>query len=148
MTKQNYKLVLTLLGATALTACGGGGGGGGGGGYTPNNPSPSLVYQRPVAQATVDVFSGSNENSPFVGDTFITDLDGDGANDDIVIAGRETQPESGQHAAGSGGGGPHWRSQPQGPLQDHLGDPPKAGQSDAVWPHRHGQFSRAQCRGV
>lgn len=93
MTKQNYKLVLTLLGATALTACGGGGGGGGGG-FTANNPSPNLVYQRPVAQATVDVFAGSNENSPFVGDTFVTDLDGDGANDDIVIAGRETQPES------------------------------------------------------
>lgn len=93
MTKQNYKLVLTLLGATALTACGGGGGGGGGG-FTANNPSPNLVYQRPVAQATVDVFAGANENSPFVGDTFVTDLDGDGANDDIVIAGRETQPES------------------------------------------------------
>ena len=93
MNKQNYKLVLTLLGATALTACGGGGGGGGGG-FTANNPSPNLVYQRPVAQATVDVFAGSNENSPFVGDTFITDLDGDGANDDIVIAGRETQPEN------------------------------------------------------
>ena len=94
MNKQNSKIVIALLGATALSACGGGGGGGGGGGYTPNNPSPSLVYQRPVAQATVDVFAGSNEDSPFVGDTFITDLDGDGASDDIVIAGRETQPEN------------------------------------------------------
>ena len=93
MTKQNYKLVLTLLGATALTACGGGGGGGGGG-FTPNNPGLNLVYTTPVAQSTVDVFAGSNENSPFVGDTFITDLDGDGANDDIVVAGRETQPEN------------------------------------------------------
>ena len=95
MKKQNNKLVIALLGATALSACGGGGGGGGGGGYTPNNPSPSLVYQRPVVQSTVDPFAGANENSPFVGDTFITDLDGDGANDDIVIAGRETMPFDG-----------------------------------------------------
>ena len=93
MIKQNTRVVAALLGATALSACGGGGGGG----YTPNNPSPipdqPIYYTTPTAQSTVDVFAGSNENSPFVGDTFITDLDGDGANDDIVIAGRETQPE-------------------------------------------------------
>ena len=94
MKKSNNKLIVALLGATALSACGGGGGGGGGGGYT-NNPGVSLVYQRPVAQATVDVFAGGNENSPFVGDTFITDLDGDGASDDMVIAGRETMPFDG-----------------------------------------------------
>ncbi len=95
MKKPNNKIVIALLGATALSACGGGGGGGGGGGYTPNNPSPSLVYQRPVQQSTVDPFAGANENSPFVGDTFVTDLDGDGASDDIVIAGRETMPFDG-----------------------------------------------------
>ena len=94
MNKHNSKIVIALLGATALSACGGGGGGGGGG-YTPNPPGPSLVYQRPVQQSTVDPFAGSNENSPFVGDTFITDLDGDGAQDDMVIAGRETMPFDG-----------------------------------------------------
>jgi hypothetical protein len=48
-----------------------------------------------VQQSTVDPFAGANENSPFVGDTFVTDLDGDGASDDIVIAGRETMPFDG-----------------------------------------------------
>ena len=95
MKKSNNKIIVALLGATALSACGGGGGGGGGGGYSNNNPSPSLVYQRPVQQATVDPFAGGNENSPFVGDTFITDLDGDGSIDDMVIAGRETMPYDG-----------------------------------------------------
>ncbi len=94
MIKQNTKVVAALLGATALSACGGGGGGGG---YTPNNPSPivNLNYTTPVVQSTVDPFAGGNENSPFVGDTFVTDLDGDGANDDVVIAGRETMPFDG-----------------------------------------------------
>jgi len=94
MKKQNSKIVIALLGATALSACGGGGGGGGGG-YT-NNPgiTPSIYYTTPVAQATVDPFAGGNENKVFVGDTFITDLDNDGASDDIVVAGRESSPES------------------------------------------------------
>jgi hypothetical protein len=94
MIKQNTRIVAALLGATALSACGGGGGGGG---YTPNNPSPivNLNYTTPVVQSTVDPFAGGNENSPFVGDTFVTDLDGDGANDDMVIAGRETMPFDG-----------------------------------------------------
>jgi hypothetical protein len=94
MIKQNTRVVAALLGATALSACGGGGGGGG---YTPNNPSPivNLNYTTPVVQSTVDPFAGGNENSPFVGDTFVTDLDGDGANDDMVIAGRETMPFDG-----------------------------------------------------
>ena len=83
MNKPNTRIVIALLGATALSACGGGGGGGGGGGYTPNNPSPTLVYQRPVIQSTVDPMAGANSNKNFVGDTFITDLDGDGANDDM-----------------------------------------------------------------
>ena len=95
MIKQNTRVLAALLGATALSACGGGGGGGGG--YTPNNPSPivNLNYTTPVVQSTVDPFAGGNENSPFVGDTFVTDLDGDGANDDVVIAGRETMPFDG-----------------------------------------------------
>ena len=38
MDKQNSKIVIALLGATALSACGGGGGGGGGG-YSANNPT-------------------------------------------------------------------------------------------------------------
>jgi len=93
MIKQNTRVLAALLGATALSACGGGGGGG----YTPNNPSPivNLNYTTPVVQSTVDPFAGGNENSPFVGDTFVTDLDGDGANDDVVIAGRETMPFDG-----------------------------------------------------
>ena len=93
MIKQNTRFVAALLGATALSACGGGGGGG----YTPNNPSPivNLNYTTPVVQSTVDPFAGANENSPFVGDTFVTDLDGDGSSDDIVIAGRETMPFDG-----------------------------------------------------
>ena len=92
MDKQNSKIVIALLGATALSACGGGGGGGGGG-YSANNPSPNLVYTRPVAQATVDPIAGGNENKSFIADSFITDLDGDGSSDDIVIAGRQSQPE-------------------------------------------------------
>ena len=98
MKKTNNKIIVALLGATALSACGGGGGGGGG--YSNNNPSPivtnpQLNYTTPTEQSTVDPFAGANENSPFVGDTFITDLDGDGANDDMVIAGRETMPFDG-----------------------------------------------------
>ena len=95
-TVKNNKLLLGMLACTtALSACGGGGGGGGGGGYT-NNPgiTPSIYYTTPVAQATVDPFAGGNENKVFVGDTFITDLDNDGASDDIVVAGRESSPES------------------------------------------------------
>ena len=94
MIKSNNKIVVALLGATALSACGGGGGGGGGGGYSNNNPSPSVYYRTPVQQATVDPFAGGTENKVFVGDTFITDLDGDGSSDDMVIAGRQSQPES------------------------------------------------------
>lgn len=98
MKKSNNKLIVALLGATALSACGGGGGGGGG--YSNNNPSPipdrpQLNYTTPTEQSTVDPMAGANSNKNFVGDTFITDLDGDGANDDMVIAGRETMPFDG-----------------------------------------------------
>ena len=94
-TVKNNKLLLGMLACTtALSACGGGGGGGGGGGYSGNNPSPVLYYTTPVQQATVDPFAGGNENKAFIGDTFITDLDGDGSTDDIIIAGRESQPTS------------------------------------------------------
>ena len=94
-TVKNNKLLLGMLACTtALSACGGGGGGGGGGGYSGNNPSPVLYYTTPVQQATVDPFAGGNENKVFIGDTFITDLDGDGSTDDIIIAGRESQPTS------------------------------------------------------
>jgi len=84
-------LILTLLQLIALSACGGGGGGG----YT-NNPSitPSIYYTTPIAQATVDPFAGGTESKVFIGDTFITDLDNDGASDDILVAGRESSPES------------------------------------------------------
>ena len=98
MKKTNNKIIVALLGATALSACGGGGGGGGG--YSNNNPSPivtnpQLNYTTPTEQSTVDPMAGANSNKNFVGDTFITDLDGDGANDDMVIAGRETMPFDG-----------------------------------------------------
>ena len=91
MIKQNTRIVAALLGATALSACGGGGGGGGGG-YTPNPPSPVLYYTPPVQQVTVDPMAGGNDNKFFIGDTFVEDIDGDGAADDIIIAGRKTQP--------------------------------------------------------
>jgi len=92
-TVKNNKLLLGMLAcSTALSACGGGGGGGGGGGYTPNPPGPAVYYTTPVQQATVDPMAGANDKHWFVGDTFITDIDGDGASDDIIIAGRQTQP--------------------------------------------------------
>ena len=95
MIKKHTKIVAALLGATALTACGGGGGGGGGG-YSNNNPSPiperPIVYTTPTAQVTVDPMAGSNDNHYFVGDTFVADIDGDGSADDIIVAGRKTQP--------------------------------------------------------
>ena len=85
---------MTLLGCSALTACGGGGGGGGPTTNNGSSPSPSQYYTTPVAQGTVDPLAGAAENASFVGDTFITDLDGDGAADDIVMAGRQSQPVS------------------------------------------------------
>ena len=92
MIKQNTRIVAALLGATALSACGGGGGGG----YTANNPSPipenPIYYTTPTAQVTVDPMAGGNDNSWFVGDTFVEDIDGDGSADDIIVAGRKTQP--------------------------------------------------------
>ena len=94
-TVKNNKLLLGMLACTtALSACGGGGGGGGGGYSGGGGAAATVYYTRPVQQATVDPFAGGNENSAFVGDTFITDLDGDGSSDDIIIAGRETQPET------------------------------------------------------
>ena len=92
MKKSNNKLIVALLGATALSACGGGGGGGGGGGYTPNPPGPVLYYTAPVQQVTVDPMAGGNDNAWFVGDTFVEDIDGDGYADDFIVAGRKTQP--------------------------------------------------------
>ena len=92
MIKSNNKLIVALLGATALSACGGGGGGGGGGGYTPNPPGPVLYYTAPVQQVTVDPMAGGNDNAWFVGDTFVEDIDGDGYADDFIVAGRKTQP--------------------------------------------------------
>ena len=93
MKKSNNKLIVALLGATALSACGGGGGGG----YSNNNPSPipekpQLNYTTPTAQVTVDPMAGGNDNSYFVGDTFVEDIDGDGYADDFIVAGRKTQP--------------------------------------------------------
>ena len=38
--------------------------------------------------------AGGNDNSWFVGDTFIEDIDGDGGVDDIIVAGRKTQPST------------------------------------------------------
>jgi hypothetical protein len=89
---MNYtKITLGLMACTALSACGGGSGGGG---PVVGGPPSSQYYTTPVAQGTVDPLAGAAENAAFVGDTFITDLDGDGATDDIVMAGRQTQPVS------------------------------------------------------
>jgi len=88
---MNYtKITLGLLACTALSACGGGSGGG----PVVGGPPSSHYYTTPVAQGTVDPMAGAAENAAFVGDTFITDLDGDGSADDIVMAGRQTQPVS------------------------------------------------------
>ena len=86
MKKSNNKLIVALLGATALSACGGGGGGG----YSNNNPSPipekpQLNYTTPTAQVTVDPMAGGNDNSYFVGDTFVEDIDGDGYADEATL---------------------------------------------------------------
>lgn len=85
---QFNSLLIILLGTCHLSGCISGGGS-----YN-QSISNNVYYTVPVKQTTVDPFVGGNENSPFIGDTFITDLDGDGASDDIVIAGRETQPET------------------------------------------------------
>lgn len=88
---MNYtKITLGLMACTALSACGGGSGGG----PVVGGPPSSHYYTTPVAQGTVDPMAGAAENAAFVGDTFITDLDGDGSADDIVMAGRHTQPVS------------------------------------------------------
>ena len=88
--KYKYNnLLIILLGTCHLSGCISGGGGS----YN-QSFSKSVYYTVPVKQTTVDPFVGGNENSPFIGDTFITDLDGDGASDDIVIAGREIQLET------------------------------------------------------
>ncbi|MDC0093295.1 VCBS repeat-containing protein [Alphaproteobacteria bacterium] len=89
MKYQLNNLLIILLGTCHLSGCISGGGGS----YN-QSISNNVYYTVPVKQTTVDPFVGGNENSPFIGDTFITDLDGDGASDDIVIAGRETQPET------------------------------------------------------
>ena len=89
MKYQFNNLLIILLGTYHLSGCISGGGGS----YN-QSISNNVYYTVPVKQTRVDPFVGGNENSPFIGDTFITDLDGDGTSDDIVIAGRETQPET------------------------------------------------------
>jgi len=88
---MNYtKITLGLLACTTLSACGGGNGGG----PRPvvDNPG-SGYYTTPVAQGTVDPMTGVATSAAFVGDTFIEDIDGDGAIDDIIIAGRKTNSD-------------------------------------------------------
>ena len=85
---MNYtKITLGLLACTALSACGGGSGGG----PRPvvDNPGNSF-YTTPVSQGTVDPLAGSASRTHAVFDSFIEDIDGDGAQDDIVFVGRRT----------------------------------------------------------
>lgn len=94
------KLVAALLATTALSACGGGGGGGQpttSAGATPSNPgsspSPSPIawlYALPTYQGTIDPLAGGATSVYSVYDSYISDLDGDGASDDVVFAGRQT----------------------------------------------------------
>jgi len=85
---MNYtKITLGLLACTALSACGGGSGGGPG--PVVDNPGNSF-YTTPVSQGTVDPLAGSASRTHAVFDSFIEDIDGDGAQDDIVFVGRRT----------------------------------------------------------
>jgi len=89
--------VLALLATTALSACGGGSTGGNpytaGVSSTPSVPSSSTVaywYVLPTLQGTHDPLSGDANTAYSVWDSHISDIDGDGASDDIIFAGRQT----------------------------------------------------------
>ena len=86
---MNYtKITLGLLACTALSACGGGSGGGPRPVVdNPNTPSNGY-YTSPVNQGTVDPLAGVASHTHAVFDSFIEDIDGDGAQDDIVFVGR------------------------------------------------------------
>jgi hypothetical protein len=88
---MNYtKITLGLLACTALSACGGGSGGGPGPIVdNPNTPSNGY-YTSPVNQGILDPLAGSDNNAHEVFDTYIADIDGDGASDDVVFVGRRT----------------------------------------------------------
>ena len=97
MTHQK-STVLVLLATTALSACGGGETGGNP--YTaglssplPSAPPPASVaywYNPPTLQGTHDPLSGDANTAYAVWDSHISDIDGDGASDDIIFAGRQT----------------------------------------------------------
>jgi hypothetical protein len=84
---MNYtKITLGLLACTALSACGGGSGGG----PVVGGPGPSNgYYTTPVNQGVIDPLVAT-DSSYVVFDSFIDDIDGDGAADDIIFAGRKT----------------------------------------------------------
>jgi len=73
---------------TALSACGGSGGGPGPRPIV-DNPGNGF-YTTPVAQATLDPLAGPTNNAHEVFDTHVTDIDGDGASDDVIFVGRRT----------------------------------------------------------
>tara|TARA_R110002153_G_scaffold53917_4_gene149919 strand:- start:1158 stop:3539 length:2382 start_codon:yes stop_codon:yes gene_type:complete len=96
---QQSRLVLALLATTALSACGGGSSSNQPvtqAGVTPSNPgTPSAsplawLYALPLYQGTIDPLAGGSTGVYSVYDSYISDLDGDGASDDIVFAGRQT----------------------------------------------------------
>lgn len=103
MKYKKSKIILALLTTTALSACGGSGGDGepaynGPPSSSPTSPptsppsSPiaSAFYSFPGYQGTIDPLAGSNTSVAVVYDTYISDIDGDGASDDVIFAGRQT----------------------------------------------------------
>lgn len=81
-----------------LTACGGGGGGGGGGGpgdspYNPGNPylRTEVPFSTPVLAVVAAPFVVASSEYA-INETYTANIDGAGQN--IIIAGRETQPST------------------------------------------------------
>ena len=100
-----------------LSACGGGGGGGGGGGSSPSYTKPdtptqyyssgtlanygftagsrsTVPFSTPTLVSTFDPYSGNSTKSSVSQQYVVNNLTGDGA-DDMIIAGRMTQPATG-----------------------------------------------------
>jgi hypothetical protein len=91
MKYKKSKITLALLATTALSACGGSGGGDPA--YT-DHPIRNAYYSLPIHQGSIDPLAGSDTSVAVVYDTYISDIDGDGARDDVIFAGRQTATQN------------------------------------------------------
>jgi len=91
---QKTKLAIAIASTITLTACGGGGGGGGG--VTSAIIRSEVPYYTPVHNGNFNYYTNTSNNAPVVHEIYTYDLNNDNA-DEVIFAGRQTQPSTQQN---------------------------------------------------